>query len=948
MTTAISEPVIGRDGRAIRPANRPTRQRGGSPHQGLGRHASDKLTVPCPSVPLLHRHRVSDLIQSATAGRVTLVCGPTGSGKTVACAMWAARTHSTGNVAWVSLDPGDRQAGRLWAHVGAALAGTEAMPDDLADSFAEPAERGFGLRLADVAKQLDQPVTLVLDDVQELAGSEPLAELDLLVRHGPPNLRLVLAGRHLAGLGVAKLRVDGELAEIGADELACTPAETQAYFEMLGVELPPDQLDELLGRTQGWITGLRLAALRSETAREPVAPSRISGDEPLVADYLRDEIMTTLPADRRHFLLRTCVVDRICGDLADTLTGGQDGAVILDHLCRENVLVRRVDGGGGARCDYEYHPLLLDLLRAELRREFPGQVTELTGKAARWQARNHRPVPALKNAVMAGDWDFAATVLAQVGPELLLPGQAAILEPILATFPASRYTADAAVAGALAAAGLRTGDSYATELHLKNAEAALEQCPDQQRAVIATWLKALTLMQSTARGAADTELIRQATGMAGTIAPTTSGRGEHHALALLWTAAGIAALANLRITEARDAFAQAGHYLPSGPSDGFRREFTARTIAWRAVAEAMYGDLRAADDLLADPTLDEVAEADPLPGVLADLASACLHLARDETATARRLLDQCAENAGNHGCAGPVLWSLAIMTRARLALCENDHGAARRLITKLHYQNLNPAKGEGQRTAAAPIGSTLAILDAEIALSEGNTAGAKLALDRANGDRSGRELSGRERSDGDRSGGDRSGGGRASLLLTSAKILLADGDSRAALAKAEGCLTDSATDATMRDRVGALVLAAIARRRLGQTDQAADQLGYALTLAEPHREYRSFLDGGSAARSALAVLIRPASQGAATAARILQRFDTRPTRPADAPAAVPLTGSELAVLRFLPTHMTNQEIAEALFLSINTVKTHLRSVYRKLGVTTRRQAISTAARLGLL
>ena len=215
-------------------------------------------------MPLLHRHRVSDLIQCATAGRVTLVCGPTGSGKTVACAMWAARPNPADNVAWVSLDPGDRQPGRLWAQVGAALARTEVMPAEVADALAEPADRAFGLRLADAAERLDQPVTLVIDDVQELAGSEPLADLDLLVRHGPPNLRLVLAGRHLAGLGVAKLRVDGDLAEIGADELACTPAEAQAYFEMLGVELPPAQLDELLDRTQGWITGLRLAALRGE------------------------------------------------------------------------------------------------------------------------------------------------------------------------------------------------------------------------------------------------------------------------------------------------------------------------------------------------------------------------------------------------------------------------------------------------------------------------------------------------------------------------------------------------------------------------------------------------------------------------------------------------------------------------------------------------------------
>src|SRR5215472_13386620 len=153
MTSTISAPVSGREGHTARPAGK---------GEGFGRHAGDKLWVPCPSVPLLHRHRVSDLIQCATAGRVTLVCGPTGSGKTVACAMWAARTHPVENVAWVSLDPGDRQPGRLWTHVGAALATTEAMPDDLADVLADPSDRAFGLRLADMTERLDQPVTLVI------------------------------------------------------------------------------------------------------------------------------------------------------------------------------------------------------------------------------------------------------------------------------------------------------------------------------------------------------------------------------------------------------------------------------------------------------------------------------------------------------------------------------------------------------------------------------------------------------------------------------------------------------------------------------------------------------------------------------------------------------------------------------------------------------------------
>ncbi len=254
------------------------------------------------------------------------------------------------------------------------------------------------------------------------------------------------------------------------------------------------------------------------------------------------------------------------------------------------------------------------------------------------------------------------------------------------------------------------------------------------------------------------------------------------------------------------------------------------------------------------------------------------------------------------------------MARARLALCQGDLPAARRLATRLRYES--PAPGFG-----------LAALDADVALGEGDPAKARLALARAEAaDPACAEL----------------------LTLNWARLLLTEGDCPAALARAQSRLATEGDEISLRDRICALVTAAIALRRLGHAEAAADQLGYALALAEPHGEYRPFLDGGAAARSALTVLIRPTSQGAACAARILQRFETRPSRPPDNQTTVPLTGSELAVLRFLPSHLTNQEIAEALFLSINTVKTHLRSVYRKLGVTTRRQAISAAGRLGLL
>ncbi len=270
---------------------------------------------------------------------------------------------------------------------------------------------------------------------------------------------------------------------------------------------------------------------------------------------------------------------------------------------------------------------------------------------------------------------------------------------------------------------------------------------------------------------------------------------------------------------------------------------------------------------------------------------------------------------------------LATAARARLALADGDIGAARNVLTRLRYRCLNGGPG-----GTAVLDEFLAPVEADIAVRDGDFSRARLVLAE------------REPVAAASTAQASTVPASTGLRLAGARLLLALGDGEGALNAAEACLAGPAI--SLHDQVSALVIAAIAARRLGQPEHAADRLTVALALAEPHRMYQPFLDGGGAARSALTVLIRPVSQGAAFAARILQRFDTAPAP--GQPAVIPLTSSELAVLRFLPSHMTNQEIAEALFLSINTVKTHLRSVYRKLNVTTRREAIARGGKLGLL
>jgi LuxR family maltose regulon positive regulatory protein len=295
----------------------------------------------------------------------------------------------------------------------------------------------------------------------------------------------------------------------------------------------------------------------------------------------------------------------------------------------------------------------------------------------------------------------------------------------------------------------------------------------------------------------------------------------------------------------------------------------------------------------ADPAARHRGVACPLA-----LASAQVSLARDELDGAARWLDEADQAAGCQLAGEPRPELIGGVIRAQRAIAETDTAGARALAARL--REAIPA-GDG------PLGEVLTVLEADIALAAGE----------------------HER----------------------ARLLLAVGDDKGALEASRGCLEAPAGAITRRDRVTALLTAAVAQRRLSQIPDAAESIEQALVLAEPDGAYRAFLDGGQAVRSAMTVLVPPTSACAGFAGRILERFDGQLPRPALAAAGgadLPLTGSELAVLRFLPSHMTNQEIAEALFLSINTVKTHLRSTYRKLGVANRRQAIARGRRLDLL
>jgi LuxR family maltose regulon positive regulatory protein len=861
-------------------------------------------------------------------------------------------------VVWLTLDAEDQQAW-FWAYVCAGLGRLRSIPAESLRSLEDVSPDGFPLRLVEAAQTFTEPVVLVLDDIHELTDPAVLSGIDLLIRHAPATLRLVLSARQPPALQLARLRVSGEMGDIGGHDLACTSEEADAYFAMLGLDVEPGARDALLRRTQGWMAGLRLAAMAARSDPEPgAAITDLAGDEPIVTDYLWDEVLVKQAPATRMFLLRTCLAGQVSGDLADALTGQSGSARILDRLSRENSFVDVVDRERG---EYAYHPLLRQVLTAGLHREIPHEIPVLMRRAARWYAAHDQPIASVRCAAEAQDWDYAAQTLAEAGAGVASPGSTADLESVLSLFPADRSADDPAVAAAWAAARLWDGDRDGAAAYLDSGERALGRAVPAMQRIMEPTLAALRVMLAGGRTDPDPALLATARSLAERSQAAASTQPEHRAVGLLWFTLGVARLRRWEIQQARRALRQADRQLAAGNLTGLQ----ARARAWRALAEAWYGDLtaarRSAVDVLAGRGVGDPGLAGPgraelgawgagwdagTPGAagtapaaaaagsaggaegpgkaqaaeLAALAQALVSLRRDDLSTAQRLLEGIDPQLTGQFPGEPSVSAVAALIRARVLLADGDATAATALLARLR---------ETWGPAHPALADVLTIAEGEVALRVGSTGRARAVL-----------LLIEEGEQFDRADGRLLRGG----------LLIAEGDFKSALEAVEPCLDGAADGVTLQEQISGLLIAAAAQRRLGSTDEAAGLLEQALTLAEPDGAYRAFLDGGAAVRSAMTVLIPPTSRHAGFAGRILERFDAqtpRPAGPVDA-VSVPLTDSERAVLRFLPSHMTNEEISQALFLSINTVKTHLRSAYRKLGVSSRREAIARGRRLGLL
>jgi LuxR family transcriptional regulator, maltose regulon positive regulatory protein len=359
----------------------------------------------------------------AASARVTVVSAPPGSGKTVLLRSWISEAGLEDSAAWVLVGPGERDPQRFWLSVLGALRRTSAGSGLVRAVTAAPDLDGWAIverLLKDLAPLADR-TWLVLDDVHELGSDEARRQLELLVMRAPDPLRFVLATRHDLRLGLHRLRLEGELTELRTADLRFSLAEAGELLAAAGVELPGPALGMLYERAEGWAAGLRLAALSLAGHPDPERfAAEFSGSERTVAEYLLAEVLDRQGEEVRRLLLRTCLVERVSGELADALTGGSGGDRILQDLEAANAFVVALDS---ARSWFRYHRLFAGLLQLELRRTASDEVSELHRVAAGWYVGHGFPVEAVRHAQggRTGGWLLACSPI--IGPACTWAGR---------------------------------------------------------------------------------------------------------------------------------------------------------------------------------------------------------------------------------------------------------------------------------------------------------------------------------------------------------------------------------------------------------------------------------------------------------------------------------------------------------------------------------------------
>jgi LuxR family maltose regulon positive regulatory protein len=904
-----------------------TNQREQTPRRADRRHAATRQRVdPAAFLPLavaktalpqrlragVDRQRLLDLLDTATAKPVTLVCAGAGWGKTMLVSTWAETRPAP--VAWLSLDGHDNDPQLFWAYVLAALRVAGALTPDnpLAEMGSVPAdERERRDRLAAGLSRVPERTVLVLDDFHEIDDPQILREMNDLLRYPPQPLGIVLVSRTWPALALHRLRTSGRLAEIRAEDLAFTTDEATALVRGHGLTLVPREVGTLLDRTEGWATGLHLGAGFLGGANGARSIEDFAGDVRGVDTYLTDEVLAGRSRRERWFLLQTSICERLCADLASAVTAQQDAQRTLEQLEHDNDFVVRL---GAKPLWFRYHHLLREALGHRLSLETPTTITQLHRRAARWYSGNNSIIEALTHAIAARDWTYVGQVVANQAAPLILSAHRAGLVKVLQQVPPEKMTSTPELILGAALLLFHAGDYEAIPARVARARELLRRRRDPAaRRAVEMMLYTLELMTDRTLGDMPA-IIDRCTHLLELLAADPSGDGvvaaQHRAIALsnrglallwtgqpeaaareLWAAANAARTAGLELTEVN----ATGHL---------------------ALLQIICGSAHEADQLAtgARDVADQRGWRYTLQSVAAHLARALVDLERHDLDAAEEALREGTRAHHSNPEAAQRLVLLGV--EARLAAARGEPARARLFLAEA-------GRDRSPNLHVPMLDRWLSLIEAEVNLSAGLPGPREhrdpgLAPDRA--------LDFPER-------------------IIRARAAFARRDLRGAdeLLR-EHPTTLSQTVAT----VEAGVLGALVADARGQATRAVDLLAEAVALAAREGIRRPFFTLSGNRLDEIFNRLRllggdtPFIEQALSEARATRKL------PTGAASRHGLSEREGEVLRYLPTMLTAAEIATDLGVSVNTVKAHMRSIYRKLGAARRSEAVAVARESGIL
>jgi len=887
-----------------------------------------KLYIPPPRSELVPRPRLIERLNTGLHRKLTLISAPAGFGKTTLLSEWVAASDRS--VAWVSLDKGDNDPARFWAYAVAAL---QTVQVDIGQtalvtlcSPQPPTIEPMLMNLINEIAILPGHFVLVLDDYHLITSPEVHSALVYLLDHQPRNLHLVIATRADPPLSLSLLRGRGQLTELRQSELSFSVSEVASYVtQVMGLDLPPDDVAVLASRTEGWVTGLQMAALTvqgRDTAGASAFLATLSGRHEHIVDYFADEVLDGQPESVRAFLLRTSILERLSGPLCDAVCGVQtedtdweSGQQVLDLLREGNLFVVSLDD---ERRWYRYHHLFADLLRQRLLQSAPVLIPELHRRASQWYEQNGFVEEAIDHALRGDDLDRAALLIERTSEAILMRGELVTLKAWLEVIPQEVIRQRSLLCLYNAAFLLLNGETLTKILPYLQV-AATKGIPDAVtprtvalRALLALWqghvAGSIELGQQALASLPEQDLFWRGivTGNLG-IAYLNNGANPDRAEQMLQQAANVGE--------------RAGNVIAA--------VIALCNLAKLRVVQGQLGAAKTLYDRALALTVDDRGHHLPIGGI-AISGVARLLLEWDELEEAEWLLAASFDWTDKEMPIG-IVAADSYLTLARVKASLGKAEAAQTAI-------------EQARTVAAGTGATefddwaVAAAQAQLWIAQGQLdAAAEWARHRG--------LAG-DTLDADHSG-------ELYVLyelerLTLAELWMAQNEVSRALDLLAALLARSRALQRMDTAIKALVLIALAHHRLRHPGQALAAVVEALTLAQPGDYIRTFVDRGPPMAG---LLCQALAQGVEVdyVQQLLAAFGPDKASPTKHQELVePLSDRELQVLRLMAAHLSYAEIGEQLYISVNTVRFHTKNIYTKLGVHARQDAVERAKELRVL